>query len=237
MNSFRPIHSQIKEHLLSKIRGGEYGPGDRLPTEDELTRQFQTSKSPVRQALESLRMEGVIYRHPGRGTFVSPASTTDGAWTLGSIKDIIGFGYQTRFHLLGFSPGKVSRELHRVFHVDRGKFVHIQGVRFLKERPLYFLSVFLPQHIGKQLRVEDIAETPVILALEKKLHIRLKKCIQNISAMRADPRLAKLLEVPRGSAVLCIERFYYSEPGEIIEWARSYCRSDLFKHRSILSRG
>ena len=237
MNSFRPIHSQIKDYLLSKIRAGEYSPGDRLPTEDDLTEQFQTSKSPVRQALENLRMEGVIYRHPGRGTFVSPSPTTDGAWTLGSIKDIIGFGAHTRFHLLGFSHGKISKELHKIFNVDEGKFVHIQGIRFLKDHPLYLLSVFLPQHIGRHLKVEDIAETPVILALEKKLHIRLNKCIQNISATQADAGLARSLEVSPQSAVLCIERFYYSEPGEIIEWARSYCRSDLFKHRSILSRG
>ena len=237
MNSFRPIHAQIKEYLLGKIRTGEYGPGERLPTEDELTRHFQTSKSPVRQALENLRMEGIIYRHPGRGTFVSPSSTSDGAWTLGSIKDIIGFGAHTRFHLLGFTQGKVSRELLKIFNVEKGKFVHIQGVRFLKEQPLYYLSVFLPQHIGRHLKVEDIAETPVILALEKKLNIRLNKCIQTITAAQADGRLAKALEVSLQSAVLCIERFYYSEPGEIIEWARSYCRSDLFKHRSILSRG
>ncbi len=237
MNSFRPIHSQIKDYLLSKIRAGEYGPGDRLPTEDDLTKQFQTSKSPVRQALESLRMEGVIYRHPGRGTFVSPSPTTDGAWTLGSIRDIIGFGAHTRFHLLGFSHGKVSKELHKIFNVEKGKFVHIQGIRFLKDQPLYHLSVFLPEHIGKHLKVEDIAETPVVLALEKKLNIRLNKCIQNITATQADAKLAKSLGVSPQSPVLCIERFYYSEPGEIIEWARSYCRSDLFKHRSILSRG
>jgi GntR family transcriptional regulator len=237
MNAFRPVHAQIKDYLLSKIREGAYGPGDRLPTEDELTRQFQTSKSPVRQALENLRMEGVIYRHPGRGTFVSPSPTSDGAWTLGSIKDIIGFGAHTRFHLLDFSRGKISKELHRIFKVEKGKFIHIQGIRFLRDRPLYYLSVFLPQHIGRSIKVKDIAETPIILALEKKLRIRLNKCIQNISAASADARLAKSLEIPPGSPVLCIERFYYSEPGEIIEWARSYCRPDLFKHRSILSRG
>ena len=237
MNAFRPVHAQIKDYLLAKIRAGEYGPGDRLPTEDEIAKQFRTSKSPVRQALENLRMEGVIYRHPGRGTFLSPSPTSDGAWTLGSIKDIIGFGAHTRFHLLGFSRGKSSRDLNKIFNVEKGKFVHIRGVRFLKDKPLYYLSVFLPQHIGKNIKVEDIAETPVILALEKKLNIRLKKCIQNIGAARADAKLAKSLEISPQSPVLLIERFYYSEPGEIVEWARSYCRPDLFKHRSILSRG
>jgi len=236
MNSFRPIHAQIKDHLLSKIRSGEYGPGDRLPTENELTKEFRTSKSPVRQALDILRMEGVIYRHPGRGTFVSPSLGDGGAWTLGSIQDVIGLGSQTRFKLHDFSRGKSSADLDRIFNVQKGKFIRIQGIRFLKDKPLYFLSVFLPQYIGKKLRVEDIADSPVIVALEKKLNIPLKRCVQNISAALADAKLAKLLEIPNQSPILYIERIYYTENEEVIEWARSYCRSDLFKHRSILSR-
>lgn len=237
MNSFRPIHAQIKEYLLSRIQSGVFGPGDRLPTENELTKNFQTSKSPVRQALDILRMEGVIYRHPGRGTFVSPNLEDSGAWTLGSIQDIIGLGSQTTFQLHDFTPGQTSEELNKVFNVKKGKFTRIRGARLLKEKPLYFLTVYLPHRIGKRLRVEDIADSPVIVALEKKLNIRLKKCIQNISATLADPKLARILQVPKRSPVLCIERLYFTENEEIIEWARSSCRPDLYKCRSILSRG
>jgi GntR family transcriptional regulator len=235
MKSFQPIHAQIKDYLISKIGSGEYGPGDRLPTENQLTQTFQTSKSPVRQALESLRMEGIIYRHPGRGTFVSPSLNTEG-WTLGSIEDVIGLGAQTKFQLREFKYDQGSKELDIIFNANRGKFTGIQGVRLLKGEPLYCLNVYLPQHIGKKLRVADIEDTPVIVALEKKLKIALKKCIQNISATLADAKLAKLLDIPHKSPVLSIERIYYTDHDEVIEWARSYCRPDLFKHRSVLSR-
>lgn len=235
MNSFRPIHAQIKDYLLSKIESGEYGPGDRLPTENELTKTFQTSKSPVRQALEILRLEGVIYRHPGRGTFVSLNLNTEG-WTLGSIEDVIGLGVQTQFQLQSIKSEQGSQELDSIFHLNKGKFTCIQGVRLLKGQPLYSLTVYLPQHIGSKLRVEDIADTPVIVALEKKLKIALKKCIQNISATLADGKLAKRLHIPDKSPVLSIERIYYTKDEEVIEWARSYCRPDMFKYRSVLSR-
>jgi len=237
MSSFRPIHAQIKDHLLSEIRSGKYGPGDRLPTENEFMKKFQTSKSPVRQALDVLRMEGVIYRHPGRGTFVTPNLGDTRSWTLGSIQDIIGLGSQTRFQLHDFTPGQTSRELNKVFKVEKEIFSRIRGVRLLKDQPLYYLTVFVPHYIGKALNVDDIADTPVIVALEKKLNIRLKKCIQNISASLADTRLARILEIPNQSAVLSIERFYFTENGEIIEWAHSFCRPDLFTYSSELSRG
>ncbi len=237
MNSFRPIHAQIKEYLLVQIRSGEYGPGDRLPTEDQLTIKFQTSKSPVRQALDTLRMEGVIYRHPGRGTFVSPNPVDSDAWTLASIQDIIGQGVQTHFHLHDFTPDQSSAELDRIFRLKKGKFIRIRGVRLLKDQPLYFLNVFVPQKIGRKLKVTDIADCPVIGALEKKLKFRLKKCIQNISATLADPRLARILKVPNQSPLLSIERLYFTDNEEMVEWARSCYRPDLYKYRSVLSRG
>ncbi len=206
-----------------------------MPTENELTKSFQTSKSPVRQALEILRMEGMIHRHPGRGTFVSPNLGSKG-WTLGSIEDVIGLGVQTKFQLQSFKSDRFSAELDVIFNMNNGRFTCIQGVRLLKNEPLYALTVYLPQHIGKKLQVEDIADTPVIVALEKKLKIALKKCIQNISATLADGKLAKLLSMPKNSPVLSIERIYYTGDEEVIEWARSYCRPDLFKYRSVLSR-
>jgi GntR family transcriptional regulator len=237
MDTIKPIHMIIRDYLLSNIQSGEYQPGSQLPTENELTKKFQTSKSPVRQALDTLRIQGVIYRHPGRGTFVSPNPGGSDAWTLTSIRDIIEQGFQTHFQLHDFTSGRTSEELDRIFRVKKGKFTRIRGVRLLKDQPLYFLNVFLPQKIGRKLRVIDIADCPVIVALEKKLNIRLKKCIQNISATLADAPLARILKVPNQSPLLSIERFYFTDNEETIEWASSFCRPDLYKYRSVLSRG
>jgi len=66
-----PIYYQLKECIKEKIRRGEFKPGDRIPTEQELCRMFGISRTPVRQALTELVYEGVLYRRPGRGTFVS----------------------------------------------------------------------------------------------------------------------------------------------------------------------
>lgn len=215
-NPFQPIHTQIRDYLLSRIESGVYKAGDRLPTEKELMEKFNTSKSPVRQALDNLRFEGVIFRHPGRGTFVASPLAEERGWTIGSIQDIIGLGTQTKFQLHDFTPGQTSEELKKIFNVRKGSFLRIQGIRLLKDKPLYYLTVFVPQRIGKKIRVEDIHDTPVIVAIEKKLHISLKKCVQNISAALADGKLAKYLEISPQSPVLSIERVYYTDKDEAI---------------------
>src|SRR5215217_7500268 len=67
-----PPYFQLKTLLLEAILGGEFGPGERLPTEHELCRRYAISRTPVGRALSELADEGVILRHRGRGSFVNP---------------------------------------------------------------------------------------------------------------------------------------------------------------------
>jgi len=67
-----PLYFQLKTLLLEAMIRGDYGPGDRLPTEHELCERYQLSRTPVSRALSELAEEGVILRHRRRGTFVNP---------------------------------------------------------------------------------------------------------------------------------------------------------------------
>ena len=49
--------------------------------------------------------------------------------------------------------------------------------------------------------------------------------------------LARVLKVPNKSPLLSIERLYFTDNEETIEWASSLCRPDLHKYRCILSKG
>lgn len=67
----QPLYIQIKEYLLKEIEQGRLMPGDMVATEMELAEQFEVSRITVRKALSELEKDNIIYRHPGKGTFVS----------------------------------------------------------------------------------------------------------------------------------------------------------------------
>ena len=71
--SSAPIYHRIQERLRSDIAAGRFAEGDRLPSESELARAFQTARGTVRQALARLEYEGLIQREAGRGTFATPS--------------------------------------------------------------------------------------------------------------------------------------------------------------------
>lgn len=64
-------HKDAQQQIRSLILDGGYAPGDRLPAERELISSLGISRSHLRKGLDALEREGTIWRHVGKGTFVS----------------------------------------------------------------------------------------------------------------------------------------------------------------------
>ncbi len=73
-----PKYRRIYEDLLAAIRSESLRTGDRLPSEAELGRQYDTSRITVAKALRELQQNGLISRHAGSGTRVLAAANSAG---------------------------------------------------------------------------------------------------------------------------------------------------------------
>lgn len=65
------LSRRISRELLTRILRGEMGPGDALPSEDELASQFDVSRPVVREAVKELAVLGLVESRQGRSTRVT----------------------------------------------------------------------------------------------------------------------------------------------------------------------
>jgi GntR family transcriptional regulator len=70
-----PLYHQLSQLLRTAIEQGTYHPGDRLPSEPELIREYGVSRITVRQALDDLEAEGLVIRRHGTRALQLPAGT------------------------------------------------------------------------------------------------------------------------------------------------------------------
>jgi len=63
-------HQRIRQTLTDAIAGGDYAPGQRLPSESELVKTFGASRPTVNRALRELQLSGIIERRAGSGSYV-----------------------------------------------------------------------------------------------------------------------------------------------------------------------
>ncbi|MEU6019999.1 winged helix-turn-helix domain-containing protein [Micromonospora sp. NPDC047134] len=64
-------YREVTEDLTARIKAGEYGPGDRLPTYRELSDLYQVSVTTVQRAVIILQDRGLIVGLQGRGLWVA----------------------------------------------------------------------------------------------------------------------------------------------------------------------
>ena len=67
----KPLHVQLEEIIREKIKSGDWTENSRIPSENELSREYGLSRMTVRSVILRLAQEGLLYRVPGKGTFVS----------------------------------------------------------------------------------------------------------------------------------------------------------------------
>lgn len=89
MSEALPLYAQVKDHILGKIRSGDWEPGCRVPSENELVESFQISRMTANRALRELTAEGFLSRVPGVGTFVREAPALSSLVELRNIAEEI----------------------------------------------------------------------------------------------------------------------------------------------------
>ncbi|NEU31805.1 FadR family transcriptional regulator [bacterium LRH843] len=90
MNSIKKIkkkriYEEVISELESLIKRGVYKVGDKLPSEEELSKAFSVSKSAVREAMSVLKSSGIIQVKQGIGTFLSEAPGSSAVTNITSM--------------------------------------------------------------------------------------------------------------------------------------------------------
>ena len=70
------LYEQIVDQIEGRILSGELKPGDKLPPERELAKQFRVSRTVMREAMKALTIKGLVEIHPGRGTLVTDTTSS-----------------------------------------------------------------------------------------------------------------------------------------------------------------
>ncbi|MGX2996077.1 GntR family transcriptional regulator [Streptomyces sp. JNUCC 64] len=73
----RAPYMRVRDALLAEIEAGTYGPGDRIPSDAELSAAHGVAPMTARRAVRELREQGVIYTEWGKGSFVTGSAGDD----------------------------------------------------------------------------------------------------------------------------------------------------------------
>ena len=233
-----PLYAQIKDHLRERILDGTYAPHAQMPSESDMMASFGVSRITVRQALNDLQNEGLIFRVHGKGTFVSkPKAFQDLGRLQGFGEAMRRMGYETFSRVISLREVKPSVQVRERLHLGpRDKVCELQRLRFLNREPISLDVSYLPAALGARLAREDLATRDVFVILENDYGLALGHADLQIGSMLADDRLADQLQVAAGAPVLFIERTTHTADGTPIDHEHLYYRGDAFNYKVRVER-
>jgi GntR family transcriptional regulator len=237
-----PLYYQLENFLRERIMSGAFGPGARLPTENELIRQYGVSRITVRQALSALAKEGLIERRQGKGTFATERKATWRAFEnrvdlTGSLDELLAAGEGATFNVLEVNRVEADTQEADLLAVEPGEIVYrIKRVNLRDDKPYGVTVNFLPAAVGDRLTNEDLRYGMFLRLMETRFGIKLKSAKQRIGATLADPQLARLLDVRVGAPLLSIERTSYSTEDRPVEFAQALYGADFYNYVISLTR-
>jgi GntR family transcriptional regulator len=225
-----PFYYQLYEILLGKIVRGEWKPGDLLPTENDLLEQYQVSRSTVRQALDLLVGEGKIYRQRGRGSFVAHPPVDQALNRIISFtEDMRRRGLEPRTHVLASELVPAPDDIARRLKIEPGEeLARLERLRLADDEPMSLEEAFLVHRLCQGVLDQDYAHFPLRETLKNKYGIRLTHARQNIRAVSAPKKIARILSIQPNTALLYIERVSFSDQEVPVEYIRFYHRGDRY---------
>ena len=236
--SFSPLYRQIKALLTRSLQGGEWRPGEMIPSEIELALRFKVSQGTVRKAIDALADENLLVRRQGKGTFVATHTEQQVQFRFLRLMPDDGEvgGMDRRF--IDCRRLRAPADVARALALKAGdSAVQVRRVLSFRGKPVVLDDIWLPGQAFKGLTAERLAEYkgPMYGLFESEFGVHMIRAEEKLRAVAADADAAALLALPQGAPLLSVERLSFTYGDRPVELRRGLYDTAAHFYRNELN--
>jgi GntR family transcriptional regulator len=233
----KPLYKKAEQFLKQGMEDGTWVPGDLIPSEAQLSETLDISIGTVRKAIDELEKQKLVYRHQGKGTYVSKIDFDNSLFrffTYGSGTSLQG---NARIHKLTpkreLIPG--SAKICEHLQVPVGSpLVYIERVGYDEdEQPVLIEKCWWLADVVEGLEDEEVHIPDLFYALiEEKFGVHVSRAEETLTAEIANEETAKTLDIEAGSPLVVLLRTTYASKDRVIEYRITRGRPDRFSYKT-----
>lgn len=221
-------HEEIAAHLRDEIFTGRIPAGEPLPSEADLCEQFNSSRGPVRQAMATLRAEGLISSGRGRRSLVlSNIRTESFEEILSNTAWIVNLGKAPGQVLEHYGLAPLPEHAADVLRVPGGdEAVTVQRTRTADGAPLVIESLYFHPSVTNALDGVDPKHDSIHRRLVSS-GIDFNNLSRALTVHAATDNEADALDIAPGTPVIQVEMRVFDHSGRPVELAVQTYRADM----------
>lgn len=229
-NSPTPVHTQLYDYLLEQIESNKYQPNALFPSENALSKQFNVSRTTVRNVISKLANENYLYKIPGKGTFVAEQKiVTNTTYQKGIREQLEAQGYDTTSNLLSMEI-VISPSIAKKLKLNENdKLIKIERVTIVRGVPLSYHLNWLPFESFSDVLHWDLNNQTLCDTLQSKYGVSPSVGEETLESTVANIREAHILEVPANASILLAECVTHDADGTPYMFSKVLFRGDRIK--------
>jgi len=203
----------IKQYICENIESGNWPQHSKVPSENELTLQFDVSRMTARRALQELTEQGILVRSQGAGTFVATFKSQSSLLEIRNISDEISErGHQHKAKQLMLKAVSVSEEVAILLNLKNNEHVYFsQVLHFENNQPIQLEQ----RYVNAALVPDYLLQTFTELTPHEYLSsvAPLTEATHEVEAVLATEDICQLLDIEASAPCLQVKRRTWSKQG------------------------
>ena len=205
-----PLHAEVAELLRRQILTGVFKAGDQLPALSELTEKFGVARMTIKQAMDTLKDEGLIERYAGKGTFVRqielPAPQT--LHMKAELSQLQAMVAQLEVMVVR------NDEPPQIIDVGGRAFRQMRRIHAQSGEPFCHVDIKLENQLYQQ--APERFEKEIVISVLKDIGVSVETARQNVKIAYADVEMAEVLKMPVNAPVFQVLREFFNDEGKLI---------------------
>jgi GntR family transcriptional regulator len=233
--SKRPLYLQLRDALAERIATGDWKPGDAIPNESNLAREFGVSAGTMRKALDLMEAERLLTRRQGRGTFVNDQTSDKLALRFTNLRAANGRLPEGEIKVTQVAEDAAGQEECRRLQLEpRERVYRVERAWVHAGNPIMLARAIVPAARFPGLETATEAARH-LTGLAQRYGVLLGKAEERLSIGRAEHAVAGALRIAPGTPVMVLDRVVYELDGHPIEWRVGWCHLADRYYRAELS--
>lgn len=231
-------YEQITQYILEKIEDGTFKERAAIPSERVLSEMLSASRMTVRQSIDNLVVQNVLYRIPGKGTFISPKKISRNLSSLLSFsEELYRFGFNATTTTLIFEVKKATRRIAKHLEITIGdEIYYIERIRYGNDEPLVFERVYLPMYLFPKLSQDILTKESLYTFVDQHIDAYIDYSYQTVEAKLPNKNVAQMLNIELTEPIMKMTFNSFLTNRKIFEYVESYYRADKYMFTQIASR-
>ncbi|EHR37474.1 GntR family transcriptional regulator [Facklamia languida] len=226
-----PAVTEAVEKLIYFNFINEYHSGKQLPTEKELTRELNITRTTLRSALEILECEHIIERTPNMSPKTSQSKYSIGLFEGDNFMNALrkaDSNFQT--DLISFNSSSPNKSIINLLNLSENQDVYqIYRLRKIDFLPTSIETININKSLTPNLDIHYNYKRSLSFTLKNIYHYNLRVRSISFSVGFANPTEAKLLRIKSNDPLIIIKGVKFLEDGTPLQTFKQLYRADKFK--------